>query len=86
MTKARSVPVILINTTKQNVWIQQPLLATELLTADQIVLCKAVLVSVLILNCLGVSYNYPILPYLCIVVWALYIHNSAHLQVPLPHI
>ena len=35
-TKARSVPVILINTTKQNVWIQQPLLAMELFSADQI--------------------------------------------------
>ena len=35
-TKARSVPVILIKTTKQNVWIWQPLLATELFTADQI--------------------------------------------------
>ena len=35
--KARRVPVILINTTKQNVWICQPLLlATELFTADQI--------------------------------------------------
>ena len=28
--KSRSVPVILINTTKQNVWLQQPLLAAEL--------------------------------------------------------
>ena len=35
-TKARSVPVILVNTTKQNVWIQQPLLATELFNMDQI--------------------------------------------------
>ena len=35
-TKVRSVPIILINTTKQNVWIQQPLLATELFIADQI--------------------------------------------------
>ena len=35
-TKARSVPIILINTTKQNVWLQQPLLATELFIADNI--------------------------------------------------
>ena len=35
-TKARSVPVILINTTKQNVWIWQPLLAAELFITDQI--------------------------------------------------
>ena len=35
-TKARSVPVILVNTTKQNVWIWQPLLATELFNTDQI--------------------------------------------------
>ena len=35
-TKARSVPVILINITKQNVWIQQPLLAMELFNVDQI--------------------------------------------------
>ena len=35
-TKARSVPVILINTSKQSVWLQQPLLATELFTTDQI--------------------------------------------------
>ena len=35
-TKAQSVPVILINTSKQNVWIWQPLLATELFTTDQI--------------------------------------------------
>ena len=35
-TKARSVPVILINTTKQNVWIWQPSLATELFIMDQI--------------------------------------------------
>ena len=34
--KARSVAVILINTSKQNVWIQQPLLATELFAMDQI--------------------------------------------------
>ena len=32
--KLRSVPVILINTTKQNVWLWQPLLATELYTAE----------------------------------------------------
>ena len=35
-TKARSVPVILINTTKQNVWIWQPLLAAESFIMDQI--------------------------------------------------
>ena len=35
-TKARSVPVILVNTNKQNVWIQQPLLAAELFSMDQI--------------------------------------------------
>ena len=35
-TKARSVPVILVNTTKQNVWIQQPLLAVELFSMDLI--------------------------------------------------
>ena len=35
-TKVRSVPVILINTTKQNVWIWQPLLAAELFIMDQI--------------------------------------------------
>ena len=35
-TKARSVPVILVNTTKQNVWIQQPLFAMELFKVDQI--------------------------------------------------
>ena len=35
-TKARNVPIILINTTKQNVWIWQHLLATELFIADQI--------------------------------------------------
>ena len=34
--KARSVSVILVNTTKQNVWIWQPLLAAELFNADQI--------------------------------------------------
>ena len=32
--KSRSMPVILINTTKQNVWLQQPLLATELYTVE----------------------------------------------------
>ena len=32
--KSRSVPVILINTNKQNVWLQQPLLAAELYTAE----------------------------------------------------
>ena len=32
--KSRSVPVILINTTKQNVWLRQPLLAAELYTAE----------------------------------------------------
>ena len=35
-TKARSVPVILINTTKPNVWVWQPLLAAELFTMEQI--------------------------------------------------
>ena len=35
-TKARSVPVILVNTNKQNMWIQQPLLAAELFSMDQI--------------------------------------------------
>ena len=35
-TKARSVLVILVNTNRQNVWIQQPLLAAELFSADQI--------------------------------------------------
>ena len=35
-TKARSVPVILVNTTKQNVWIWQPLLAMVLFSTDQI--------------------------------------------------
>ena len=35
-TKARSVPIILVNTTKQNVWIWQPLLATKLFIIDQI--------------------------------------------------
>ena len=32
--KSRSVPVILINTTKQNVWLQQPLLAAKLYTVE----------------------------------------------------
>ena len=32
--KSRSIPVILINTTKQNVWLWQPLLAAELYTAE----------------------------------------------------
>ena len=32
--KSRSVPIILINTTKQNVWLQKPLLATELYTVE----------------------------------------------------
>ena len=35
-TKARSVPVILVNTNRQNVWIQQPLLAAELFGTDQV--------------------------------------------------
>ena len=35
-TKARSVPVILVNTIKQNVWIWQPLLATELFGTNQV--------------------------------------------------
>ena len=35
-TKARSVPVILVNTNRQNVWIWQPLLATELFGTDQV--------------------------------------------------
>ena len=35
-TKAMSVPVILVNTTKQNVWIWQTLLVAELFNADQI--------------------------------------------------
>ena len=33
-TKARGVPAILINTTKQNIWLQQPLLAAELFTME----------------------------------------------------
>ena len=32
--KSRSMPVILINTNKQNVWLQQPLLAAELYTVE----------------------------------------------------
>ena len=32
--KSRSVPVILINTNKQNVWLRQPLLAAELYTVE----------------------------------------------------
>ena len=32
--KSRSMPVILINTTKQNVWLRQPLLAAELHTVE----------------------------------------------------
>ena len=35
-TKARSVPVILVNTNRQNVWIWQPLLATELFGTDEV--------------------------------------------------
>ena len=35
-TKARSVPVILVNTNRQNVWIQQPLLATKLFGTNQV--------------------------------------------------
>ena len=35
-TKARSVPVILVNSNQQNVWIQQPLLAAELFGTDQV--------------------------------------------------
>ena len=35
-TMPRGVPVILINTTKQNVWIWQPLLASELFSTNQI--------------------------------------------------
>ena len=36
-TKERSVPIILINTTKQNVWIWQPLLAAKLFIMENIV-------------------------------------------------
>ena len=32
--KSRSMPVILINTNKQNVWLWQPLMATELYTVE----------------------------------------------------
>ena len=32
--KAKSMPVILINTTKQNIWLQQPLLPAELYTVE----------------------------------------------------
>ena len=35
-TKARSVPVILVNTNRQNVWIWQPLLTAELFSTDQV--------------------------------------------------
>ena len=35
-TKARSMPVILVNTNWQNVWIQQPLLAAELFGTNQV--------------------------------------------------
>ena len=35
-TKARRVPVILVNTNRQNVWIRQPLLAAELFSADEV--------------------------------------------------
>ena len=35
-TKARSVPVILVNTNRQNVWIQQPLLAAKLFGTNQV--------------------------------------------------
>ena len=35
-TKARSVPVILVNTNRQNVWIRQPLLATELFGTNKV--------------------------------------------------
>ena len=35
-TKARSVPVILVNTNRQNVWIRQTLLAAELFSVDQV--------------------------------------------------
>ena len=36
ITKARSVPVILVNTNRQNVWIWQPLLAAELFGTNQV--------------------------------------------------
>ena len=32
--KARKVPVFLINTTEQNIWVRQPLLATELFEVE----------------------------------------------------
>ena len=35
-TKARSVPVILVNTNRQNVWIRQHLLAAELFSVDEV--------------------------------------------------
>ena len=35
-TKARSMPVILVSTNRQNVWIWQPLLAAELFSTDQV--------------------------------------------------
>ena len=35
-TKARSVPVILVIINRQNVWIQQPLLAAELFGTNQV--------------------------------------------------
>ena len=35
-TKARSVPVILVNTSRQNIWIWQPLLAAELFGTNQV--------------------------------------------------
>ena len=35
-TKARSVPVILVNTSRRNVWIWQPLLAAELFGTNQV--------------------------------------------------
>ena len=34
ITKTRSMPIILINTTKQNIWLWQPLLATKLYTVE----------------------------------------------------
>ena len=42
-TKARNVPVILVNTNRQNVWIGQPLLAAELFGTDQVeeIECRA---------------------------------------------
>ena len=35
-TKARSVPVILVNTNRQNDWIWQPFLAAELFSSDEV--------------------------------------------------